>query len=65
VAAGIHCSSSNPCDGFYFENVNIKNKDGKTADKFLCSNIANQAKSGIPCTGTCPANWPQQLQGNN
>ncbi|KAI0157634.1 glycoside hydrolase family 28 protein [Xylariaceae sp. FL1272] len=65
IAAGIHCSSSAPCDNFTFENVDIKDKDGKTAVKYLCSGISNQASSGIPCTGTCPASWPQQLTGNN
>ncbi|KAI0452255.1 glycoside hydrolase family 28 protein [Xylaria acuta] len=64
IASAIHCSGAAPCDGFKFENVNITNKDGRTTDKYLCSNIANQAQSGIPCTGTCPASWPQQLSGN-
>lgn len=64
VAAAIHCPASSPCSGLSFENVRITNKDGVTADKFLCSNINGQATSGIPCTGTCPANQPQQLTRN-
>lgn len=63
VAAGIHCSAATPCSGFKMENVNITPAAGGTA-KWLCSNIQNQGSSGIPCTGTCPADWPQQLKGN-
>ncbi|CAK7235344.1 hypothetical protein SBRCBS47491_009261 [Sporothrix bragantina] len=63
VAAGIHCSSAAPCTGFHFEDIDIKPAAGGTA-KVLCSNIQNQASSGLTCTGTCPANWPQQLKGN-
>ncbi|KAI1342002.1 glycoside hydrolase family 28 protein [Xylariaceae sp. FL0016] len=64
VASAIHCSASVPCAGLSFENVKITALDGKSSVKYLCSNIQNQADSGIPCTGTCPANWPQQLEGN-
>ncbi|KAI6086946.1 glycoside hydrolase family 28 protein [Hypoxylon rubiginosum] len=64
IASAIHCSASNPCSNFSFENVNITTLAGSTAPKYLCSNINNQATSGIPCTGTCPANWPQQLTGD-
>ncbi|KAI1767699.1 glycoside hydrolase family 28 protein [Hypoxylon sp. FL1150] len=64
IASAIHCSASNPCTGFSFENVNITTLAGSTAPKYLCSNINDQANTGIPCTGTCPANWPQQLTGN-
>ncbi|KAK1750998.1 pectin lyase fold/virulence factor [Echria macrotheca] len=63
VAAGMHCSSAAPCKNFKFENIDIKPKAGGTA-KVLCSNIQNQASMGLTCTGTCPANWPQQLKGN-
>ncbi|ORY71248.1 glycoside hydrolase family 28 protein [Pseudomassariella vexata] len=63
VAGGIHCSASNPCKNLTMENVNIKPMSGGTT-KWLCSNIQNQASSGIPCTESCPANWPQQLSGN-
>ncbi|ETS80879.1 hypothetical protein PFICI_08408 [Pestalotiopsis fici W106-1] len=63
VAAGIHCSAATPCKGFSMENVNITPAAGGSA-KWLCSNIEAQSSSGIPCTGTCPANWPQQLKGN-
>ncbi|KAK6951938.1 hypothetical protein Daesc_006463 [Daldinia eschscholtzii] len=64
IAAAIHCSASSPCSGFSFENVEITPLDGKSTPKYLCSNIQGQAESGIPCTGTCPADWPQQLNGN-
>ncbi len=63
VAVGIHCPASAPCQNFKFENIDIKPAAGGTA-KILCSNIKNQATSGLQCTGTCPANWPQQLRGN-
>ncbi|KAI1138830.1 glycoside hydrolase family 28 protein [Hypoxylon sp. FL0543] len=64
VAAAIHCSASSPCSGFEFDNVHIEPLDGRSEPKYLCSNIDGQAESGIPCTGTCPADWPQQLTGN-
>ncbi|KAK4155447.1 putative galacturan 1,4-alpha-galacturonidase A [Chaetomidium leptoderma] len=63
VAVGIHCSASAPCDGFHFSNIDIKPKNGGTA-KVLCSNIKNQASSGLQCTGPCPGSHPQQLSGN-
>ncbi len=63
VAVGIHCSAAAPCTNFKFENIDIKPAAGGTA-KVLCSGIQNQASSGLTCTGTCPANWPQQLKGN-
>ncbi|KAI0011167.1 glycoside hydrolase family 28 protein [Xylariaceae sp. FL0662B] len=65
IASAIHCSASVPCTGLHFENVNITDLNGSTDVKYLCSNIQDQAGSGIPCTGTCPANWPQQLSGNS
>ncbi|KAI1651685.1 glycoside hydrolase family 28 protein [Daldinia loculata] len=64
IASAIHCSASSPCSGFSFENVEITPLDGKSTPKYLCSNIQGQTESGIPCTGTCPADWPQQLSGN-
>ncbi|KAI1774178.1 glycoside hydrolase family 28 protein [Hypoxylon cercidicola] len=64
IAAAIHCPASNPCSGFSFENVNITTISGSTTPKYLCSNINGQADTGIPCTGTCPAGWPQQLSGD-
>ncbi|KAI2473885.1 glycoside hydrolase family 28 protein [Annulohypoxylon bovei var. microspora] len=64
IASAIHCPSSSPCSGFSFENVNITPLDGTSAPKYLCSNIQGQDGTGIPCTGTCPAGWPQQLSGN-
>ncbi|KAI0119439.1 glycoside hydrolase family 28 protein [Daldinia grandis] len=64
IASAIHCSASSPCSGFSFENVEITPLDGRSTPKYLCSNIQGQAESGIPCTGTCPADWPQQLSGN-
>ncbi|OTB07822.1 glycoside hydrolase family 28 protein [Hypoxylon sp. CI-4A] len=64
IASAIHCSASSPCSGFSFENVDIQPKDGTSTPKYLCSNIQGQDTSGIPCTGTCPADWPQQLSGN-
>ncbi|KAI0381790.1 glycoside hydrolase family 28 protein [Hypomontagnella monticulosa] len=64
IAAAMHCSASAPCAGFSFQNVSITPLDGKSTPKYLCSNINGQASSGIPCTGTCPADWPQQLSGN-
>ena len=63
VAAGIHCSAAAPCKNLSMENVNITPMKGGTA-KWLCSNIQNQQSSGIPCTESCPANWPQQLDGD-
>jgi len=63
VAVGIHCSSASPCQNFKFNNIDIRPQSG-SEEKFLCSNIANQAAMGLKCTGTCPANWPQQLKGN-
>lgn len=63
VAAGIHCSAAAPCKNLQMENVNITPMKGGKA-KWLCSNIQNQASSGIPCTESCPANWPQQLNGD-
>lgn len=64
IASAIHCPASNPCSGFSFENVDIKPLDGTSTPKYLCSNIQGQDQTGIPCTGTCPAGWPQQLEGN-
>ncbi|KAI1462323.1 glycoside hydrolase family 28 protein [Annulohypoxylon moriforme] len=64
IAAAMHCSASSPCSGFSFENVEITPLDGTSTPKYLCSNIQGQDNSGIPCTGTCPAGWPQQLSGN-
>ncbi|KAI5865461.1 glycoside hydrolase family 28 protein [Durotheca rogersii] len=64
VAAAIYCAAASPCSGLRFDNVDIRPKDGRSTPKFLCSNIADQPASGIPCTGTCPADWPQQLTGN-
>ncbi|KAK2605417.1 hypothetical protein N8I77_008254 [Diaporthe amygdali] len=64
VAAGIHCSAATPCKNLQMENVKITPMNGGTA-KWLCSNIQNQQSSGIPCTESCPANWPQQLSGNH
>ncbi|KAL2196294.1 glycoside hydrolase family 28 protein [Corynascus similis CBS 632.67] len=63
VAAAIHCSAAAPCDGFHFEDIDIKPKNGGTA-KVLCSNIRNQASMGLTCTGPCPGSQPQQLSGN-
>ncbi|KAH9901873.1 glycoside hydrolase family 28 protein [Xylariomycetidae sp. FL2044] len=63
VASAIHCSASVPCEGFRFEGFNITTLDGGDGLKYLCSNIVDQADTGIPCTGTCPGNWPQQLDG--
>ncbi|KAH6899456.1 exo-rhamnogalacturonase B [Coprinopsis sp. MPI-PUGE-AT-0042] len=64
IGAAIHCSSSVPCQNLTFSNIDIRKKNGGGAVKFLCSNIANQASSGLNCTGTCPAGWPQQLTGD-
>ncbi|KAI0600452.1 glycoside hydrolase family 28 protein [Biscogniauxia sp. FL1348] len=65
VAAAIHCSAAAPCARLAFENVTITPRDGGNAPlKYLCANIQDQDASGIPCTDTCPANWPQQLDGN-
>ena len=63
IAAAMHCSAATPCDGFHFEGIDIKPMNGGTG-KILCSNIKNQAEMGLACTGTCPAGWPQQLEGN-
>ncbi|KAH6626918.1 polygalacturonase-like protein [Chaetomium sp. MPI-SDFR-AT-0129] len=64
VAAGIHCSAAAPCEGFHFDNIDIRPKNGGGAAKVLCSNIKNQADMGIDCTGPCPGSQPQQLSGN-
>ncbi|KAK3944195.1 glycoside hydrolase family 28 protein [Diplogelasinospora grovesii] len=63
VAAGIHCSAAAPCTDLHFSDIDIKPMNGGTA-KILCSNIKNQATSGLQCTGSCPASQPQQLTGN-
>ncbi|KAL2128900.1 hypothetical protein VTI74DRAFT_8495 [Chaetomium olivicolor] len=63
VAVGIHCSAAAPCDGFQFSGIDIRPKNGGTA-KALCSNIRNQASSGLKCMGPCPGSHPQQLSGN-
>jgi len=65
VGAGIHCSAATPCQNLTFSGIDITQYSGGGADQFLCSNIANQATSGLGCTGACPANWAQQLSGNN
>jgi galacturan 1,4-alpha-galacturonidase len=62
IAAAIHCSAAKPCTNFKFEGIDIKSKNGGQV-KVLCSNFNTQT-SGLQCTGTCPANWPQQLDGN-
>ena len=63
VAAGMYCSAAAPCRNLRFEDVYIVPKDGGDA-QVLCSNIENQDTMGLECTGPCPANWPQQLDGN-
>jgi hypothetical protein len=63
VAVGIHCSASTPCENLHFSGIDIKPKNGGNA-KVLCSNIRNQASSGLQCTGPCPGSHPQQLSGN-
>ncbi len=63
VGAGMHCSSAAPCRNLKFDGIDIKQKNGD-AVKYLCSNIENQKTMGLACTGTCPGNWPQQLDGN-
>lgn len=61
VAAGIYCSRNSPCKGFKFSGINITPTAGGKA-RVLCSNF-NTDTAGLACTGTCPANWPQQLRG--
>ncbi|KAK0636348.1 glycoside hydrolase family 28 protein [Bombardia bombarda] len=63
VGAAIHCSGAAPCTDLHFSGIDIKPANGGTA-KILCSNIKNQATSGLACTGSCPGSHPQQLQGN-
>lgn len=58
------CSSAAPCQNLTFSNIDIKPKNGGTI-QYLCSNIANQKDMGLTCTGSCPANWAQQLTGNH
>ncbi|TAQ88662.1 hypothetical protein B7494_g3030 [Chlorociboria aeruginascens] len=65
VGGGIYCSGSVPCQNLTFSNINITQKNGGGAVEYLCSNIANQQTSGLTCSGSCPANWPQQLSGNH
>lgn len=62
VAAGIYCSKKVPCTGLKFKNIDIKPKNGGNA-KILCSNM--NSDSGLACTGTCPAGWQQELNGNS
>ena len=64
IGAGIHCSAAAPCQNLTFSGIDIKQKNGGGAVKYLCSNIANQGSSGLQCSGSCPGNWPQQLDGN-
>jgi len=64
IGAGIHCSAAAPCSNLSFKNINITQKNGGGAVKYLGSNIQNQASSGLTFTGSCPGNWPQQLTGN-
>ncbi len=64
VGAGMHCSSAAVCENFTFKNIDITPKNGGTI-QYLCSNIANEKTMGLTCTGTCPANWAQQLSGNH
>ncbi|SPO06272.1 uncharacterized protein DNG_08961 [Cephalotrichum gorgonifer] len=63
IGAGMYCSRSSPCQNFRFEDIDIRSKNGDDI-KFLCSNIANQNSMGLQCTGPCPSNFPQQLNGN-
>ncbi|KAJ4414542.1 hypothetical protein N0V85_003103 [Neurospora sp. IMI 360204] len=62
VAAGLHCTAA-PCDNLRFSGIDIKPLKGGNI-KTLCSNIKNQASSGLTCTGPCPGSHPQQLSGN-
>ncbi|KAF2840097.1 glycoside hydrolase family 28 protein [Patellaria atrata CBS 101060] len=64
IGAGIHCSAAAPCQNLQFSGIDIKKKNGGSAVKYLCSNIQNQASSGLQCTGPCPGNFPQQLNGD-
>lgn len=64
VGAGIHCSGAAACQNLTFSDINITQMNGDKV-QYLCSNIANQKTMGLTCTGTCPANWPQQLSGNH
>lgn len=61
IAAGIHCSAAAPCENLVFKDIDIQPMSGGQI-KYLCSNF-NTATSGLQCTGSCPANWPQQLNG--
>ena len=65
VGAGIHCSAAAPCENLVFKGIDITQKNGGGKVKYLCSNIKNQATSGLGCTESCPGNWPQQLSGNH
>ncbi|KAH8646985.1 exo-rhamnogalacturonase B [Tricladium varicosporioides] len=62
VGAGMHCSAAATCQNLTFVNIDIKQKDGKPV-QYLCSNIDNQKTMGLECTGSCPANWEQQMKG--
>ena len=62
VGAGMYCSRGAPCENLRFEDIDIRPLEGDEL-KFLCSNIGNQETMGLECTGPCPANWPQQLDG--
>ncbi|KAK2731252.1 hypothetical protein FQN55_004897 [Onygenales sp. PD_40] len=62
VGAGIHCSASAPGQNLRFVDFDITTLDEGEVE-YLCSNIANQADSGLPCSRSCPGNWPQELDG--
>ncbi|KAF4630339.1 hypothetical protein G7Y89_g7801 [Cudoniella acicularis] len=62
VGAGMHCSAAAKCQNLTFSGIDIKQKSG-AAVEYLCSNIENEKTSGLTCTGSCPANWEQQMSG--
>ena len=75
VASSIHCSSSAPCDGLSFIDVDLTSVNasenmpnhgaGTTEELYLCANIVNQnTTSGIPCNGWAPNNFPHRLTRN-
>ncbi|KAF6234758.1 hypothetical protein HO173_006978 [Letharia columbiana] len=75
VAASIHCSSSVPCPGLEFVDVNITSVNatrglrdsnvGTVGERYLCANIVNEnTTSGIPCDGWAPSDFPQRLTMN-
>lgn len=74
IGASIYCSDVHPCPGITFENVNLESVNstlglpmyGTTLqdEVFQCTNILDQANSGIPCNRAAPSNYGQVVTTN-